>query len=154
MWYKSFFFLERGIPNFGSTEFSFFPCFSTRSERRENCWCFLFRILFRWYSQCFTSLSLCTVYCIFCGTLLWPLWCVDVSFLFCSSCLEFIMKQNSRKPITKLYSLCFYSHRCDRQFAITDFILDFTNGTLHLFWNSLGMFSHRYTATKVSLAIW
>lgn len=62
-------------------------CFPTpfRLLREENFSLLFLKfnvLFFMRCSQCFISLSLCSVSCIFCGTLLWHLWCVDVSFYF------------------------------------------------------------------------
>lgn len=83
------FFFRRGICIFPTTDLSFSPVLP-KAEKTEYIFCF---VLFCFQTQCFNPPSLCAFYCIFCGTLLlWPLWCVDLSFLFCFRCVEFIMK--------------------------------------------------------------
>lgn len=151
LWYKSCCFLERGIPNFGTTEFSFFPCFSTRSERRENCWCFLFRILFLGdiLSALLLSLSvLYTVYfvvrcCDLCGVLMY----LFILFQLFRIYNETKLKKTNHKTIFSVFlfpslrqAICnnwFYSrfHKCCFEIHWVCFLIDTQQ-------------------TKVSLAIW
>lgn len=104
MWYKSLFvFFSKGIL-FGTTEFSFFPCFSTCSERQEkNVFCFVVLFFYKIFSVLYFSLSvLCTVYfvvlfcCDLCGVLMY--------LFFCSNCVEFIMKKLKKTNHNTVFS--------------------------------------------------
>ena len=75
--------------------------FQTGSTKREKC--LYLGFLFSRYSECFTSLA---VYCIFCGTLLWALWRVDVPFVF--QICRIYNDKTQEKTTTPPQSLCFY----------------------------------------------
>lgn len=90
-----------------------FPCFFTCWQKRVNI-CFLFTFFNKIFSVLNFSLSvLYTVYfvvccCDLCGVL--------IIFILCSSCVESMMKKRKlEKTNNTLYSLCFYSKRCNEQ---------------------------------------